>query len=346
MKKMFLLVLVVIIALAGCGSKSEEADAKNSSTNGEKKKETIMFKFAHELQEGTPQHIGAMEFKKLVEEKSDGRMHVEVHPAAQLGSEKEVMEIMQTGGVETGMVTTAVLSNLSPAFQMIDLPFLFPNRESAYHILDGEIGDEILSTLDSYKLKGAAFFESGFKQFTSNKEIQSPGDIAGLKFRTMESPLIIDTYNQLGANPVPISFPEVYNALQQKVVDGHENPLSTITSMKFYEVQDYITISNHSYLGYAIVFSQKWFNNLPEDLQDVLTASAKEAATVERQAVVDKEKGYLDQIIESGTTVNELTSEQLSKFAKVTRPVHDSYKENIGAELLDKTYNAIEKFTK
>ncbi|WP_134702825.1 TRAP transporter substrate-binding protein [Ammoniphilus sp. YIM 78166] len=346
MKKLLISMFLTALIVSGCGNSAQQANTEPQPAQGSPAADPVVIKFAHELREETPQHIGALEFQKLVEEKTQGQVKVEIYPAAQLGSEKEVMEMIQTGGIHSGMITTAVLSNLSPAFQMIDLPFLFPTRESVYHLLDGEVGEEILSTLASTNLVGAAYFESGFKQFTSNNPIEGPSDLSGLKFRTMESPLIIDTYRTFGANPVPISFPEVYNALQQKVVDGHENPLSTITTMKFYEVQKYVTLSNHSYLGYAVVFSKGWFDSLSPEIQDALKTAAKEAAKVEREAVVENEAKYIQTIKDSGTTVNEFTEEQTQQFMEAAKPVHEKYADVIGKELLDQAAQTIATFNK
>nr|WP_242035110.1 TRAP transporter substrate-binding protein [Mesobacillus harenae] len=337
--------LVFIIALAGCGNTSSTEEKNNGST-GNSESEPIVFRFATELKDGTPQVKGVNKFKELVEEKSNGQMEVEIYHSGQLGSEKEVMQMLQTGGVESGLITTAVLGNLAPEFQVVDLPFLFPNRETIYHILDGEIGNDILTTLDDKGLKGAAFFESGFKQLTANKEIQSPSDLNGLKIRTMESPIVMDTYKALNATPVPIAFPEVYNALQQGVVDGQENPIASIATMKFYEVQKNLMITNQSYLGYGVIFGKTWFDGLSSELQEVLVASAKEAADFERETVKTDEAAYLEEIKSSGTTVTELSPEKLKAFEKGTASVHEDYAEIVGSDLLSSIKEAVSEFQK
>jgi tripartite ATP-independent transporter DctP family solute receptor len=352
LKKLFVLMFVLLLALSGCGSnlgtnnEQNNNNENNSGSSDEANTEPIVFKFATELKEGTPQVKGVNKFKELVEEKSDGQMEVEIYHSGQLGSEKEVMQMIQTGGVETGLITTAVLGNLAPVFQVVDLPFLFPNRETVYHVLDGEIGDEILGQLDGTGIKGAAFFESGFKQMTANKEIKTPEDLEGLKFRTMESPIIMDTYEALGATPVPIAFAEVYNALQQGVVDGQENPLSSITTMKFYEVQDHLMLTNHSYLGYGVVFGKGWFDGLSADLQEVLISSAKEAAVFEREAVKADEEGFLKEIKSSGTKVHEFDQSDLKPFVEATKSVQNKYADIVGKDILDSINNAVAEFQK
>lgn len=338
-KIVFLMILTLVFLVAACGSNGDQNQGSEGTNSPQE--ETIEFTFAHNLQVETPQHKGALKFKELVEEKSKGQLEVKISPAAQLGDEREIMQSVQTGAIKGGFISTAVLSNASPVLQLPDLPFLVSKRETMYQLLDGEVGAEVLASLEETGLKGTAFWESGFKQITSNKEIQSPDDLAGLQFRTMESQLIMDTYKALGANAVPIAFPEVYTALQQGVVDGHENPLSTITSMKFYEVQDYVTLADIAYLGYGVIFNKEWFDTLSADLQEALVQSSLEAAKFERQAIADAEEGFINQIKESGTIVNELSAEQIEAFQAVTQTVHENYREILGNDLMEKMYQTI-----
>ena len=340
-KRIFLLPTLALMFLGACGS--EETTDANQGGGSEAQGETVEFTFAHNLQTETPQHQGALKFEELVEQDSDGQIQVAISPAAQLGDEKELMQSVQTGAIKGAFISTAVLSNASPVLQLPDLPFLVSERDTMYQLLDGEVGEEILASLEDTGLKGTAFWESGFKQITANNKIESPESLNGLQFRTMESQLIMDTYDAMGANAVAISFPEVYTALQQGVVDGQENPLSSITSMKFYEVQDYLALADIAYLGYGVIFNKDWFDGLPEEQQEVLTNASKETAQFERQAIADAEEGFISEIEESGTTVIELSKEQLASFQEATQPVHDKYKEVLGEDLMEKTYQFIEE---
>jgi len=171
-------------------------------------------------------------------------------------------------------------------------------------------------------------------------------DFKGTKFRTMESPIIMKQFEALGANPVPIDFAELYNALQQGVVDGQENPLVTIVAMRFYEVQDYLTLSGHAYLGHVLMFSKKWFDGLSADIQKVLVDTGKELAIWQRQAVAAEEEKYLQTIKDSGTEVITLSDEEKAKMKEVTRPVHKLIEDIVGKELLEKTYTQIEELSK
>ena len=196
--------------------------------------------------------------------------------------------------------------------------------------------------MEASGFKGINFWESGFKQFTADRLIESPADFAGTKFRTMESPLLIAQFNALGANPIPIDFAETYNALQQKVVNGQENPVVSIKNMKFYEVQSNMIISNHGYLGYALLFGLDFWNDLPADLQQVVVEAAQEAVEFERELSIDSEATMIAEIAASGTTVTYLTEAQVTVFAEAMKPVHEQFRSVLGSDLLDLTYELIE----
>lgn len=322
-----------------------EAKAEEKETEAAKaeEKETFKIKLHHDLAEESAQHEGLVEFKKIVEEKSEGRLEIQIFPNNTLGSDPEVAEMLQTGSVEAAIIPTAKLSGFYAPLQVIDLPFVFPTREACYGTLDNEEFKSMLFTpMEEIGFKGINFWESGFKQFTANTPLAKAEDFKGLKFRTMESPLIISQFEALGASPVPIDFGETYNSLQQGVVDGEENPLVSIVNMKFYEVQKNCVISNHAYLAYAFLFSNSFWDKLPEDLQQIIIDAADEAVQIERQITIDKEEGYIKTIADSGCEVSYLTEEEIAALAEVMKPVHEEYREVIGSELLDKTYEIID----
>jgi len=303
-------------------------------------------KFHHDLPEDSAQHLAAEKFKTAVENRTNGEIKVKLFPSNALGNDVEATQQMQFGAIQGGIIPTAKLSNFVPALQLIDLPFLFPSPAVAHKVLDSKTGDRLLATLDKAGLKGVTFWESGFKQFTCNHLIQKPEDFKGYKVRVMQSPIIMEQFKALGGNPVPISFGETYNALQQNVVDCQENPLVSITKMKFYEVQSNMIISNHAYLGYAFVYSKKWFDGLKPGYQKVLLEAAREMTDFEREETARREAGYVKTIKESGTIVTQLSPEQLVKFQDATRPVHKKFSKQIGQDLLDAFYQEIEKANK
>lgn len=357
MKRRFLalgLAVVMAVSMTACGG-SGKSSAGSAAAGGETKAEaaeaasgeTFKIKLHHDLAEESAQHQGLVEFQKLVEEKSGGRIQIQIFPNNTLGSDTEVAEMLQTGSVEAALIPTAKLSGFYAPLQVLDLPFVFPTRDACYGTLDNDEFKSMLFTpMESIGFKGINFWESGFKQFTANKPLAKPEDFAGLKFRTMESPLIISQFEALGSSPVPIDFGETYNSLQQGVVDGEENPLVSIVNMKFYEVQKNCVISNHAYLAYALLFSKGCWDKLPEDLQQIVIEAADEAVQAERQMTIDKEDGYIKTIEDSGCTVTYLSDEEKAVLAEVMKPVHEEYRDVIGSDLLDKTYEIIDSLAK
>lgn len=305
-----------------------------------------VLKFHHDLPEDSAQHMGALKFEELVEERTDGAIDVQIFANNALGDDVEVAQQMQFGAVQAAPIPTAKLSNFAPTLQLIDLPFLFPSPEVTYEFLDSDVGMEVLSDLEDSGFVGAMFWESGFKQLTCNHEVTSPADLDGRKARVMESPLLIAQFEELGATAIPIAFSETYSALQQGVVECQENPIVSILKMKFYEVQDYMMLSNHGYLGTAMIFSKVWFDGLDEDTQAILMEAAREAGAHQRAKSAELQEGYLKEIADAGTTtIVELTPEQITSFSEAMKPVHAQFAGKIGPELLERSYSKIDELS-
>ncbi|WIV13019.1 TRAP transporter substrate-binding protein [Proteiniborus sp. MB09-C3] len=338
-KTSLLLVLMLLLSVIaiGCSNDSEGTDADTTD-------KVIEISYGHGFMPDTPHHKSAIKFKEEVEKATNGKVKVNVFPSGQLGSAREMFEGLQMGTQEIALVPTARISGFAPELQLFDLPFLFPDRETGYKIMDGEVGTELLDKLAQQNVKGVAFYEDGYKHFTANKAIANVNDFKGVKFRTMESPIIISQFKALGAVPVPIDFGELYNSLQLGVVQGQENPLVTIESNKFYEVQSHLTLSEHAYLAHVLIFSNDWYNKLPEDIQKILYEKGREIAQWQRQAVQDEEVKYIQTIKEAGTTIIELTDEQKNDLKEATKSVHQEYSKQFGSEILEKTYAEIEKY--
>lgn len=301
----------------------------------------VTMKFHHDLPEDSAQHLAAEKFKEAVEARSQGAIKVQIFPNNALGDDVEATQQMQFGALESAIIPTAKLSNFVPAMQIVDLPFLFPSPAVAHKVLDGKAGDQLLATLDRVGLKGVTFWESGFKQFSCDRAVTGPDDFKGRKVRVMQSPIIMEQFRALGANPVPIAFGETYNALQQRVVDCQENPLVSITKMRFYEVQSDVIVSNHAYLAYAFLFSKRWFEAQKPEHQKLLTEAAKEMTAFQREETERREAGYLETIQASGTRVSTLDAAQLEAFSKATAPVHDKFAKQIGTDLMTAFQQAI-----
>lgn len=346
MKKIFamLLALVMAFALCACGQPSApSAPASSDSGSEDAAAPTYTLKLAHAMMENTPQHKGALKFQELVAEKTGGQVEITIFPAGQMGSDTEVAEMLQTNGIDCAIIPTAKLSGFYAPLQVIDLPFLFPSKDVTYSVLDSaEFKDMLFGPMKELGFQGINFWESGFKQITANKEITSPADLKGLKIRVMESPLLIAQYKALGANPIAIDFSEVYNSLQQGVADGEENPLNSIVNMKFYEVQSHMTLSNHGYLAYALMFSNDTWDSLTADIQAAIMEAADEAVVYERQCNAEMEETYVQTIKDSGTAVYELSDEEMTAFAEAVKPVHEEFRDVIGSDLLDATYKLVD----
>lgn len=240
---------------------------------------------------GSSVHEGALRFKELVEQNSNGQLSVQIFPSQQLGAMREQAESVQFGSAEMTIQPISVLTLFVPDLQIISFPYLWPSEDVMWEVLDGEAGQALLSTAENQGFKGLGVWAQGFKAMTANKKIESPEDLKGVKMRVIPSDLLINQYKAWGANPTPIDFAELYNALQQKVVDGQENPLETIYLNKYYEVQDYLTIAEHGYLAYMFTVNKDWFDGLSPELQEVVIHAEKEARQLQREKAAPIQRG-------------------------------------------------------
>ena len=271
--------------------------------------DTYKIKVAYVVPETQSTHIAAKEvFKKYVEAQSKGKIQVELYPNGQLGGDRQAIEAVQLGTIQMTIPAVAVLSGFEPRFQVFDLPFLFKDKQAAYKALDGDLGNALNAALLPLGLRNLAYAENGFRNITNNRgPIRTPGDLKGLKIRTMENPVHIATFKALGANPTPMSFGELYTALQQKTVDAQENPIPLIYTTKFYEVQKYLTLSGHVYAATALLMNDKFFSSLPKDLQKVVQEGAERYRTEQRKMSAQQDKEMLAKLKASGMQINELT---------------------------------------
>ncbi|MCP4113676.1 MAG: TRAP transporter substrate-binding protein [Desulfobacteraceae bacterium] len=303
----------------------------------------VIVKLSHNLPEDTPQHKGCLKFKELAESKSGNDIKVKIFHNQQIGTDQESVELMQTGVIQASLVPTAKLSRFDPTLQIADLPFLFPSKEICYCVLDSEAGTKLLAGLEKIGLKGVAVWESGFKQLTADRAIRKPEDYKGLKIRVMDSPILVEQFKYMGAKAFPIDFHKVYDALKEGIVNGQENPLASITKMKFYEVQPHMTLSYHGYLAYAFLFGKTFWDKLDTGQQKILKDAATEAAHYERELTAKMEKDFIKTIADSGTKIIRLTDEERKAFEKATRPVHKIFADTVGKEILEMVYAHIKE---
>lgn len=309
----------------------------------EKGSEVIKISVAHGVPEETAEHQGFLKFQELLEAESNGRYKVEIYPNQQLGGDRELIESVQLGNLTITGPSSAPLASFANGFYVLDLPFLFADRDEVYRVLDGEPGQALLASLEQYNLKGLGFMENGFRNITNSKrEIKSPADLAGLKIRTMENELHLAAWKQLGANPTPMAFGEVFTALQQKTVDGQENPFELIASNRFYEVQDYITATKHIYSPYVVVMNKEFYDGLSADDQKLFNSTMKRAIDFQRVEALKAESTSLETILASGTKVTELDKSEVDVFREKLVPMREKVKAKAGDDIVDLFISAIQ----
>jgi tripartite ATP-independent transporter DctP family solute receptor len=332
MKKIFIgvLSLALILLITACGSESA------SKGDGSKDKEQYTIRIAGGAV--GPEHSLTKTFnflKEKLEENSDGKFEVDLKVAGELGEDREIIEAMQMGEVHLASPSPAALGGFNKSVAILDMPFLFSDRETAYSVLDGEPGKMILTNLEESGFKGLGYFENGFRNVSNNvKPIESIEDFNGLSIRTMQNQTHIEAWKLLGANPTPMAFGELYTALQQGTVDGQENPFGLILANKFYEVQKYITVTNHVYAPNVVITNKAFIEGLPEDLQEVFINAVNEAIDYNRQLAQEEETTAREALEAEGMEVYEFSKDDLQKMQKIVEPVYDKFKDDIGADVV------------
>ncbi|WP_043526934.1 TRAP transporter substrate-binding protein [Litchfieldella xinjiangensis] len=300
----------------------------------------VTLRLAHVVNEQDGFHIAAVRFQELVAERTEGAISVELYPNATLGDERTLLEGMQIGTVDMGVITNGPVANFVEEMAVFELPFLFPSPEAAYDVLDGPIGQDLLDKLSEVNLKGLAYAERGFRNLTnSERPVEHPDDIDGLRIRVMENPVYTDTFRELGANAVPMAWTEALTAMQQGTIDGQENPVNVIHSFKLYETQDHMTLTRHTYAPAIFVIGMPAWNRLPDAAQDVLVEAAREAAQHERTVNAEMEAEQLADLREAGMAIVE--EPDIAAFQQAVAPVYDTYGDQF-EDYLDRIREAIE----
>lgn len=299
--------------------------------------QTINLKLGHAVAPEHPYHLGAMKFAELVALKTGNRVKIDVYPSTQLGNERDMVEGLQLGTIDLVVTSTGPLGGFVPKMFVVDLPFLFRDREHAYKVLDGPIGRGLLDAFAAKGIKGLAFWENGFRQITNNvRPIEKPEDLKGIKIRTMENKVHLAAFRAFGASPTPMAWSEVYTALQQKTIDGQENPVAIIYHQKIYEVQKYLALTGHFYSPTPLLMSLKVFNALPRDIQKIMLDTALECATYERNLLRDSEAKQLAEVKAKGIQV---TIPNKKPFQEAAAPVYKEFRDQFGKEMIERIIN-------
>ncbi|MFH1216967.1 MAG: TRAP transporter substrate-binding protein [Pseudomonadota bacterium] len=301
----------------------------------------VVIKFTHVVAVDTPKGQAAEYFKKLVEERSKGEIQVEIYPNASLYDDRAALEAITMNAVQMAAPSFSKFTTFIPELELFDLPFLFNDNDHLHTVLNGEVGQKLLAMADKKGMVGLAYWDNGFKQFSANKPLIKPEDAAGLKFRIMSSKVLEAQFKALKANPQVLPFSEVYSALQQKVVDACENPMSNFYTQKFFEVQSDLTISNHGYLGYMVVTSKLFWKKLNDEQRALITAAMNESTEYANKLAVELDEKYLADIKAAGTTkIHELTPEQRKAWKDKLMPIYPEFYDTLGKDLIDGTLAA------
>jgi len=303
--------------------------------------EPIIIKFSHVVAPDTPKGLAAEKFRQLAEQKTGGRVKVEIYPNSQLYKDREELEALQLGTVQ---MLAPSLSKFGPMgvreFEVFDLPYMFPNRTVLHRVMDGDVGKKLFAKLDRRGVIGLAFWDNGFKQMSANRPLHAVADFKGLKMRIQSSKVLDAQMKALGAIPQVMAFSEVYSALQQGVVDGTENPMSNFYTQKMHEVQKHLTISDHGYLGYAVVTNKKFWEGLPADIRSALTDAMREATAYERAIAQKENDDALEKVRAAKTTqIYVLPQSERAVWRKALLPVHARFADILGKDLIQDVYD-------
>ncbi len=286
------------------------------------------------LNDKSAQFQSLQHFKEIVEKNSGGKIEVVLFHSSQLGDDRTMMEALKMGTQEMTCPSTAPMTAFVNAFKIYDLPFIFANEEVADYILDGPVGKKLLDMLPGQGLVGLAYWENGFRMLTnSSRPVVTPEDLKGMKIRTMENPIHLAAFRTMGANPTPMAFGELFSAMQQKVVDGQENPWGTIFLQNFFEVQKYATDTGHVYSPFVLLISKKFWDKLPDDMKAVVQDAADQAKVHNRALNRKMNAEYLEKLKEKMEVVI-LTPEQKVAFQKACRPIYEQFGKDIGEDLI------------
>jgi len=304
--------------------------------------EPIVIKFSHVVAVDTPKGQAAEYFKKLAEERTKGAVKVEVYPNSQLYKDKEEMEALQMGAVQMLAPSLAKFGPLgAKEFELFDLPYIFDGYEALHKVTEGPVGQKLLNKLEPKGIRGLAYWDNGFKVMSANKPLHKVADFKGLKMRIQSSKILDAQMRALGAIPQVMAFSEVYQALQTGVVDGTENPPSNLYTQKMHEVQKYVTLSDHGYLGYAVIVNKKFWDGLPADIRTTLEGAMAESTKYANDIAKKKNDDDMAAVKASGKSeIITLTPQERAEWKQALIKVHDEQADRIGADLIKEVYEA------
>lgn len=325
---LLLLGILCLSSIIGCSEPTEQATKQP-------KVESIVLRFGHDMPKSSPQHEAAIKFADLVAEKSKGQLKIDIYPAQSLGSDRKMLNMAQKGELDIILPPTAKLSHIIPQLQIFDLPYLFPDAQTAYRALDGHPGNKLLALFEAHDLIGITIWESGFKQLTSAKPITKVEDFKAQKFRIMESQLLQDQFAFWGANSMVIDFGKTYDVLKDGVVDGQENPLNAIVNMGFNKVQKHLYLTDHGYLPQVMAISKITFNKLSKAHQQIVKDAAVAITPWQREQSKIKHTALLAQLQNSSIQISKLPEPVTAFMQQQARALLEKYRMHFSTELIE-----------
>jgi TRAP-type transport system periplasmic protein len=313
-----------------------------SMAQAEIKDRTLRFAFQNAQEH--PQGQGAKKFADIVEQKSGGKIKVRLFPSGQLGGDLQTVSALQGGTIDLTVLNAGLLVGQVKEFGLFDLPFLFESGKEADAVVDGPFGRKLADLLPAKNLMSLGYWELGFRNLTnSRRPVTKLEEIQGLKVRVVQSPLYIDLFNTLGANAVPLPFPELYTALEQKTVDGQENPVTLINTSKFYEVQKHLTLTRHTYNPQIVIFSKRVWDRLDAEEKKLIEDAAQEARTFQREFSREQETKALEVVKAAGMQVVELPAAEVTRIREKVQPVIKKFSDGVNEATVKELYAEIEK---
>jgi tripartite ATP-independent transporter DctP family solute receptor len=315
-----LLMVILTVSMVACSS-----SAGGDAGSGEK----VTLNLSTPDPDAASVSVAAKEFAKVVSEKSNGSIEIKVHPNGTLygGDPAAAVKQLGAGSLDMLVLSTSLYANFEPKFSAISIPYLFDDKEQFVSFLNGDLGAELLSTVSELDIHGLGYWTRDFRQITNSKgPITKPEDLKGVKLRVPNNPLWVEFFKGTGAVTTPMDFGEVYNALQLKTIDGQENPIGVVTAAKLYEVQDYLTISNHMADGWVVGINQAKFDGLTEEQQKILTEASKEIQGWALDYDTKEAESAIEFLEGEGVKVNELTSEEQQLFVEVSKKAYPTFK--------------------
>lgn len=341
-----MLVLGMTVTAAGCGMKRTNSSGGGTSASGSEEEITgsYVIRIACENSETYPSTLGLQVMKEYVEKQTDGNVQVNIYAGGQLGGEEDTLEQVAQGSIEMAVASFAPVVSYDPEFEVMDIPFVYNSYQEAWMVLDSHIGTDMLESLRDYGMVGMAFMENGFRQITSNKSsITGVSDLSGLKLRTMQNNNHIAFFQALGANPTPVAFSELYMALSQNTVDAQENPIANVTDKKLYEVQKYLSLTNHIYDAMPLVCNLDFFESLPGKYQGIVKTGAVLGMEYSRFCNAEREDLILEELEGYGMEINELDEAAREEMKSIAQPAAiEKIAENIGQDKVDKYLEDVE----